>query len=106
MQEHVQICFDCAAACERCITGCLNEEHLEHMRNCIQRCRDCADFCTLCARLTARDSAFHKEFMALCAEVCDACAAECRTHDDEHCRACAEACQRCADDCRRMLSMA
>ncbi len=104
--EHVQICFDCAEACERCMTGCLGEEHVNRMAECIRLCRDCADFCTMCARLTARSSEFIKQFMVLCADVCDACADECSQHNDEHCRACAEACRRCADDCRRMSANA
>jgi hypothetical protein len=38
--------------------------------------------------------------------VCEACAAECSKHDDDHCRRCAEACRRCAGECRSMMSMA
>ncbi|WP_404818538.1 four-helix bundle copper-binding protein [Rhodoferax ferrireducens] len=38
----------------------------------------------------------------LCAQVCQACGAECGKHAMAHCQRCAEACQRCADACTSM----
>jgi hypothetical protein len=47
-----------------------------------------------------------KQYMQLCADVCEACAAECGKHADHHahCKACAEACSRCAAECREMAN--
>ncbi len=110
MNKHVETCFDCARACEACVTACLNmgdrDAKGHDMTACIQLCRDCADICTLCARLTVRGSQSMASFMTVCAEACEACAAECEKHADhnEHCKACAEACRRCAAECRQMAA--
>lgn len=41
----------------------------------------------------------------VCAELCDACAAECEKHEHhEHCRICAESCRRCAEQCRQLAA--
>ena len=47
----------------------------------LQLLRDCADVCALTARYT-RDSRFSKESATFCADVCEACAAECMRHAD------------------------
>ncbi|WP_394330467.1 four-helix bundle copper-binding protein [Spirosoma radiotolerans] len=110
--SHTDTCFSCAEACERCATACLemgDKDGKGHdMTTCIKLCRDCADICTLCGRLDARGSEFSRDFMALCAEVCEACAEECEKHADHfaHCKACAEACRKCAEECRSMSANA
>ena len=40
-------------------------------------CRDCAETCTCCAKLTAHGSEFQFQTSAVTAEVCEACAQEC-----------------------------
>ena len=92
----------CAAACESCVTGCLNEEDVKAMVPCIKLCRDCADICALTAQFMARDSAHAGKAAALCASICDACGEECAKHKMAHCQACAEACKKCAEECRKM----
>ena len=107
---HADTCFDCAEACEYCATACLEMHDTDSkghdMTACIKLCRDCADICTLCGRLTARGSQFMKSFMVVCAEVCEACAAECEKHAGHiaHCKTCAEACRKCAEECRSMAA--
>ena len=88
-------------------------------------CLSCADACAAekmdmrqCIRLawTARTSARRRaksrfaalaneqvirEMLELCARVCDACAAECESHEHEHCKLCAQMCRECAEDCRK-----
>ncbi len=92
----------CAAACESCVTGCLNEEDVKAMVPCIKLCRDCADICSLSAQFMARDSAHAAHLCGLCATICDACGAECAKHKMEYCQQCAEACKKCAEECRKM----
>ena len=105
---HADTCFACVEACERCLTACLemgaSDGKGHDMTACMKLCRDCADFCMMCGRLDARGSAFSMQFMALCADVCDACAAECGKHaaHHTHCRVCVEACRACAAECRQM----
>ena len=53
--QHADTCFDCAKACEACVTACLEmgekDSKGHDLTACIKLCRDCADICTLCARL-------------------------------------------------------
>lgn len=110
MSSHVETCFACAKACEECVTACIDMRDTDSkghdMTACIRLSRDCADLCTLCGRLTARGSQFMQSFMQVCADACDACAAECEKHADHmaHCKACADACRKCADECRSMMA--
>ena len=109
-QEHndcIQACQTCANECEHCATACLGEADVKMMADCIQLDRYCADLCRMAASFMARadgkfgDSIAHR-LCALCAEICDECATECRKHDNEHCKRCAEACEACAKACREM----
>ncbi|MDX8343755.1 four-helix bundle copper-binding protein [Rossellomorea sp. YZS02] len=50
-----------------------------------------------------RSSKFVQRILSLCAEICDACGAECHSHDQQHCRDCAEACFKCAEECRMLV---
>ena len=63
--SHADTCFECAEACERCVTACIemgDQDSKHHdMTLCVKLCRDCADICTLCGRLEARGSQFMKE---------------------------------------------
>lgn len=109
-KEHddcIQACQTCANECEHCATACLNEADVKMMADCIQMDRYCADICRIAAAFMARadgkigDDIAHR-LCALCAEVCDQCAKECRKHTNEHCTRCAEACEACAKACREM----
>ncbi|OON68739.1 four-helix bundle copper-binding protein [Hymenobacter sp. CRA2] len=94
----------CVAACEHCISSCLQEDDVKMMVRCISLDRDCADICALTARLVARGSAHAAHLMRECAEICRLCAEECAQHQDQHCQECAEACRRCAEACRQQAA--
>nr|WP_235935383.1 four-helix bundle copper-binding protein [Candidatus Laterigemmans baculatus] len=47
-----------------------------------------------------------QEICRICADVCEACGAECRDHEADHCQRCADACEQCAKECRRMAGAA
>ena len=92
---------NCAAECNHCTTACLDEQDVKMLAKCIRLNIDCAGICTLTASLIARGSEHGRHLLKECAEVCDACAAECEKHSHmEHCKKCAEACRVCANACR------
>ncbi len=92
---------NCTAACQFCAISCLDEPMVGQMRDCIKLDLDCADICQTTASFFARVSPHAQHFLHECAEICDACAAECEKHRHmEHCRLCAEACRQCAEACR------
>lgn len=94
----IKMLYECAAACQKCITGCLNED-ANMMADCIRTDLDCADVCITTATLLARDSVHGKHLLSECIEICKACATECEKHDHQHCKDCAEACRRCIEAC-------
>jgi hypothetical protein len=61
---------------------------------------DCAGICAFTADALGRKSQFHTRFAALCAEVCETCAADCAAlgEMDE----CGAACRDCARLCREL----
>jgi len=72
------------------------------MAKCIQLDMECAALCYAAAQLMSLGSSKAKELCLLCAEVCEACAAECGMHKMIHCQECAAACKTCAEECREM----
>ena len=99
-QDLLQTLHDCAAASNHCFDACLQEEDVTMMKECIRLDRECADFCSYLEQAIMRNSPFVKELAAVCAEICERCAAECEHHSHDHCQACAEACKKCAEACR------
>lgn len=95
----------CSLLCTSCADACVAEQM--DMTQCIRTCLDCSDICDATARMATRRSGQNVEalrlVLATCAQICDACAAECAAHDHEHCRLCAEMCRECAADCRTAL---
>jgi hypothetical protein len=91
---------DCVIECNHCAAACLEEKDVKMLAKCIKLDIDCAAICQLMASLVARGSEHGNHLLKECAEVCEACAAECEKHTHmEHCRRCAEACHHCAELC-------
>ena len=104
-QQLVTMLNQCAAACNRCATACLNEKDVKMLARCIQLDIDCAQLCQLVASFVARDSTHAVPLMDECAELCNVCADECEKHSHmEHCRVCAETCRRCAELCSQFIA--
>ncbi len=101
----IDACNACADACDNCAAACLREADPKAMARCIALDVDCAQLCRTVAGFLARGSESAVDLCQTCAEVCDACAAECARHAMKHCQDCAEACRRCADQCRQMGAM-
>ncbi|MCS6851234.1 MAG: four-helix bundle copper-binding protein [Gemmataceae bacterium] len=92
-------CGNCRAACLACVAACLNESG---RAECIRLCLDCADICGTCEAVASRKGPMAKALMAICAEACTKCAAECEKHrEDPACKRCAEACRACAKECQQ-----
>lgn len=100
----------CLEACDLCYRICLQTamnhclenggkhvkaKHIRLMMNCAEICRTTANF-----QLTG--SHFLQRLHELCAEICEACAAECDEIGDM--KDSVAACLQCADSCRQMLS--
>lgn len=105
-QTCIKACEECAEACEHCATACLGEGDVKMMAECIRLDRDCAAICWLTAGFMSRGSKFATALCRVCADICEACGAECAKHKHAHCQQCAEACQRCAAECRKMAGAA
>jgi hypothetical protein len=92
----------CAKMCRSCADACLAEDL--DMVQCIRLCEDSADLCDAAANMALRQTGANdmmvREVLELCARMCDACAAECESHEYEHCKLCAQMCRECAEDCR------
>ena len=103
----IEECVRCAQECEHCATACLGEDDPKMLVACIRLDVDCAAICWSAAGFMSRGSDFAAELCRVCADVCDACGAECEKHQHmEHCARCADACRRCADECRKMSGVA
>ena len=68
-QPCIEACIECLIACEVCSDACLDAEM--DMSACIRTDRVCADACTAALRTMARGG-------PMVAELCTACAEECR----------------------------
>ncbi len=101
-QVCIEACLKCAAICNHCASSCTQEDDVKMMANCIQLDMECAAACYAAAQLMSLGSEKAKDFCLLCADICEACAAECGKHENEHCRECADACTACAAACRKM----
>ncbi|MDB5202335.1 MAG: four-helix bundle copper-binding protein [Ferruginibacter sp.] len=95
----IEACLRCAAICNHCAANAAKENHDGMMAKCIQLSMECSAICYAAAQLMSLGSDRIKDICKLCAEMCDACAAECSSHENEHCQECAEACTKCADEC-------
>ena len=91
---------NCVAECNHCTNACLEEDDVKMLTRCIKLNIDCGEICGLTIAYVSRSSERAEHLLHECAEVCDACAAECEKHAHmEHCRRCAEICRTCAEAC-------
>jgi len=91
----------CHATCHSmAMTHCL-EMGGEHARpQHLRLMQDCAEICAFTADALGRKSQFHTRFAALCADVCETCAADCAALGDME--DCVQACNECARICREI----
>jgi hypothetical protein len=92
---------ECALECHKCMAACLEEEDVSMMARCIELDLDCAEICTTTAAYVVRNSESMATLLAICGEICKACAEECQKHDAAHCQQCAAVCFECAELCEQ-----
>ena len=102
----IAACHACADACDHCCIACLGEPEPRRLARCVALDIDCAQICRFAAAAMSRGSEFAGAVGGFCAEICEACEAECAKHAHDHCQMCAEACRRCAEACRIMSAQA
>ncbi len=103
-KECIEACLDCAIACEKCASLCLEEAEVKMMVKCVLLDRECAAVCFATAKVLAVGADHNQILLRSCEELCIACGKECAKHANMmHCKECAEACRRCADLCRKMI---
>jgi hypothetical protein len=99
----VQACDTCAVACDYCVGASLLDPHPKELARCAAMAFDCALVCRLLSGAIARRSQFTKELAMACAQVCEACATECKQHTSDHTEKCYEVCTFCAQECRKVM---
>ena len=105
MQNCIEACMTCHAVCVETVQHCLKMggKHAEPAH--IRMLLDCQDICQTSADFMLRGSEMHQRTCGVCAEVCEACAADCaKFTDDSMMQRCAEACRMCAEECKKMAA--
>ena len=104
-----KVCSECQVECEKNFHHCFKmveagkKEHARAMHLSV----DCAEFCTLSAKLTARQSGLAVPACGACVKACNARAAEYDKYPDvPEMKACATKCMECAKACLEMMMMA
>ena len=107
MNNDMQACID---ACIKCYQTCLSTA----LHHCLEAggkhtepehfglMMACAEMCRASAHVMMTGSAAHKHSCRACADICEACAADCRQVGDMD--ECVSVCQACAEQCRRMAA--
>nr|WP_307256426.1 four-helix bundle copper-binding protein [Oikeobacillus pervagus] len=96
----IKACFRCMEACNISFHACKKAE--ANLAGCMDLQRECADICNLAIQSMQRSSPFVGEICGLCAQICEACAIECKKHGYQHCRDCAQACDECVEIWRKV----
>lgn len=105
MRRCIEECQNCQAICLESIPHCLELGGKHAAPEHIRMLMACAEICGTSARFMLLGSKHHARTCGVCAEVCEACAADCATFtDDEMMQRCAETCRACARSCREMAS--
>jgi hypothetical protein len=103
MQQCIQNCTSCRAACLKTLAYCRKKGGKHAERNHLRILQDSAEICQTSEGFMRRGSEFHPRTCGLCAEVCDACAKSCEQFpNDAQMKACAAACRRCGKSCHTM----
>lgn len=79
------------------MTHCLDAEGPHRKPQHIRLMLDCAAACSFAADLLAHKSQFHNGVCALCADICETCAADCEKLGQME--QCVSACREVADQC-------
>lgn len=107
LQQCIQNCLDTSRICIETLTHAHEVGGQQAEPAYIKLLMDCSEIAQLSAHFMLRDSSFHKQTCAVCADVCERCADACATRgDDAWINACMETCRRSAESCRHMAGAA
>lgn len=95
----IQTLTQCVKHCRICTQHCLEHEDLGSHRFTLHHSIVCGNFCDALMRLLTMNSPYAARAAAICAEMCNECAAACSTFPDEHYQDCAVTCQETAEQC-------
>ncbi len=93
---------------ERCIAHCLVsfQEGDTELADCASKVTEMLAICGGFSYLVAANSSYNKDYAAVCKQVCEDCATECRKHDQHYeCKDCAEACEKLVKKDRQGLRL-
>ncbi len=102
-QSSFDIALKCAVECEHCAEACMGQTD---MVKCARTCLDCAEICRTISTYIVRGSRFISDLARTCAEICQACADECSSHDMKHCQKCAQACRDAVKEYKNIAAVA
>src|SRR5689334_13300677 len=90
LQDCIESCKDCHQICVDTAAYCLNVGGHHAAAKHMGLLLDCADICTTSEDFMLRDSKAYAQLCAVCADVCDSCAASCAQFTgDQQMQACA-----------------
>ena len=102
VRECLRDSLDCYQTCTETIARCLITggkhaayEHLNLLMDCSKICNTNADF-------IIRNSPYYPQTCGITADMCDECADNCDTFDEDFMKECSAVCRRCAESCREM----
>jgi hypothetical protein len=99
----IDACLRGAQECEHVLDTCVKDP--EKLAERLRLTRDCADICWTTAAFLSRGSQFAGEICRMCAEVAEACGAECAQREMEDCQRCADVCRQVTEECRRVAGV-
>lgn len=103
LNECIDHCTDCHAACLETINHCLSEGAAHTHPDHIALMAVCADMCATSANAMLRGASALTITCSAAAEICRECADACdEMGGDPVLQHCAELCRRCADSCEAM----
>lgn len=107
MKACIESCVTCAAVCEQTERYCLEKGGDHANAPHIRLLQDCIEICNTAAHFMLRGSQRYAVTCRTCADICEACAADCeKMWDDDVMRQCAEVCRTCAASCHTMAANA
>ena len=105
MVNCIEACTYCHAVCLHTFEHCLNKGGRHAAPAHIRLLIDCSQICATAADFMNRGSAVHTETCRACAVICQRCADECESmNDDEFMRRCISACRTCSATCSEMAA--
>lgn len=104
-QKCIDACRCCSQACEECFMECLKSPDVANRVNHLKMLMECTKACEVATCFMIKNSQFAKDYCNLCATICEKCAQECETFEDEHCKKCADECNKCSTECKNMSTM-